>query len=100
MAKHHVAFLNIDNEHSSYAECMKIMDDILSNVFLPTNIKNLNKIKISINQYESKDIIPNKLEEPLDGKDISSSITPIPYSEFQKYSTSILNQIHFHIRIY
>lgn len=98
MSNKHSIFLDIKNEYNDYAKCMKIMRDLLYES--STKINDFLDINITINEYKESRINPNKLEEPIDGKNMSSSISEVPYETWCVDPNKYILNAHFHIRIH
>ena len=93
MEKNIAVFLDIKNCYRDYASCMQTIDSILLNGI----IQNKHTLKISIKKYNNPTIVASKLEEPLNGEDISSSIIDISHHNI---SSIALKNAHFHIRVH
>ena len=94
MAKNHSVFITINNEQSEYVKCLKAVDDILSN-----NYNFPEDVEMKVFQYAHSNININKLEVPLDGKDIGSSISLISEDIWGKNIPFYFDDSHIHLRI-
>ena len=79
MEKNCVLFIDMKNNYFEYAECLKI----IRNISNKGKIISTSNVKLTVYKYINNNIIPSKLEEPIDGKDMNSSITKIPESEWR-----------------
>lgn len=93
MQKDIAIFIDINNKYENYSLCVKAIDSIINYGV----IINQNDIKISAVKYSNSTIVANKLEEPLDGEDISSSIKNVSVDIL---SNTIIKNAHIHIRIH
>lgn len=94
MAKNHSIFITIKNQYQEYVECLKTIDNIKSCMFNASDVVDVNVIR-----YKSGSIIANKLEEPLDGENINSSVSIVANSEWLKNQKSIFSDSHIHLRV-
>ncbi len=97
MARKNVLFIDIDNIYYDYAKCIFLINNYSTNYDYFKVIK-YSELRVSIKEYKNNKIVPVKLEEPIDGKNMNSSVKIIP-ENIWKYNVDILTDIHFHIRI-
>lgn len=92
--------MDIGNNCSDYTLCMDIMkaDNIYRRIL--ECYEKVETIKISVKEYKNSSISVVKLEEPIDGEDMSSSVRDIPEIEWKANNYKIFDKIHFHIRIH
>ena len=95
MGKNNILFIEFENACEEYYKCIEYMDRILSSEF-PERLFEAaaHNLKTSVKQYRGSNIVPAKIEEPLDNERISSSITDV-----KNVDSSCFDKIHFHIRI-
>ena len=95
MGKNNILFIEFENACEEYYKCIEYMDRILSSEF-PERLFEAaaHNLKTSVKQYSGSNIVPAKIEEPLDNERISSSITNV-----KNVDSSCFDKIHFHIRI-
>lgn len=98
MKENYVVFLEIENEYIGYAACIKFIKDVINGGAI--SLSQNNSISISFYEYRMNTVTPNKLEEPIDGASMSSSITSIKNIEMIKNQIICNPNLHFHIRIH
>lgn len=94
MARNHSVFITIENQFQDYVECLKTIDMIKEH-----RLNDAVKGRVKVFKYKSNIIVPNKLEEPLDGDDINSSITVIEEKEWFNEQERYFMNSHIHIRV-
>lgn len=94
MAKNHSVFITIKNQYHDYVECLKTIDMINEH-----RINHAVKGRVKVFNYKTNIIVPNKLEEPLDGDDINSSITVIEEKEWLNDQERFFKNSHIHVRV-
>lgn len=98
MSKNHSVFITIKNQYKDYVECLKVIDMIKSCCFDMDKVDD-SKFNLEVMNYRSNVIVPNKLEEPLDGFDIKSSISIIEKREWLNNQKRYFSNSHIHVRI-
>lgn len=94
MAKNHAVFFNINNTYQEYVTCIKQIENLCNTII---DYENMN---FSIVEYNTNSIVPNKLEEPLNGIDMGSSYTLVSVDIWKANAEKYLKNAHFHIRIH
>ena len=94
MGKNNVVYITIDNYKDNYYKCINYIKEILNNSALNMTFQEENNLNILIKKYTRNNIIPSKLEEPLDNVNILSSVEDVV-----EINESIYKNIHFHIRV-
>ncbi|WP_293973433.1 hypothetical protein [uncultured Ruminococcus sp.] len=94
MGKNNVVFITIDNIKEDYYRCINYIKAVLEHKSSKMIQEKERNLRTSIKQYLRNNIVPAKLEEPLDNENISSSIKDLNY-----ISENIYENIHFHIRV-
>ena len=91
MGKNNILFIEFENACEEYYKCIHYMDQILSSEF-PERLFEAaaHDLKTSVKQYRGSNIVPAKIEEPLDNERISSSITDV-----KNVDSSCFDKIHF-----
>ena len=98
----YVLFINIRNKKEDYVVCSKFIEDIISSERNLTYSKIWNYAKdlsFELKKPINKNLPFSKLEEPLRGYDIFSSVEPIDNELWIDNASDYFDNIHFHIRV-
>lgn len=86
--------IEVKNQKDDYIECAQTIEHILNNDYEFVKTK-----KISIVEIKNNNMPFNKLEEPIDGQNITSSFNVIDSSEYKTLIENNGINMKFHIRV-
>lgn len=85
---------DIENKKEYYVKCSQIIEQVLKNAYILND-----DLKLTIVERTNKNMPFNKLEEPLDGEDLSSSFSVVKKTAYDDIIAKNNKRIKFHIRI-
>lgn len=88
-------FLEVKNRKEDYIECSKTIERILNKKYKFDEADNIKIVNI-----KNKNMPFNKLEEPIDGKNMSSSFNEIKSSNYKDIIQDNGMNMNFHIRVH
>lgn len=85
---------DIENKKEHYVKCSQIIEQVLKNAYILND-----DLKFTIVERTNKNMPFNKLEEPLEGEDLSSSFSVVEKTAYDDIIAKNNKSLKFHIRI-